>query len=393
MADNNINLIIIGENERALEKQRSILSYISDIKTKLICSKSIIDFIDEHTQDESSIVIINLTVNGLRELQYLNQLNRKKAAIIIIGDKSDIDLLSLAIRVGVKDFIDNKDYETQLDDVFCNIKKTIARDYKPHNVKRLNAIMSVKGGSGASFIASNVAYIIAKESQSKVALIDLDMQLGSIGLNFDITPKYTLADAVEAIDELDSISLEAYMSKYNDYLSLLLPSPTEMLLPGEINLDKLQKLLNLLKINYSQVVIDLPRLIDPLSSMILEQADEITLIFQQNLVQFRNGCRLVQILHNELDIPLDKMTIVINRYDPKNSLHFEDLKKAVNHDRLYKISNDYVGVPNASNLGIPFYECSAKSKISQELKELAKNLGKVDFKEVKKRHFNLFNRL
>ena len=198
-------------------------------------------------------------------------------------------------------------------------------------------------------------------------------------------------DALAAIDDLDSVALEAYMAKYNDCLSLLLPSSTEMLLPGEINLEKLRKLLELLKVNYSQVVVDLPRLIDPLSKMILEQADQITLVFQQNLVQFRNGCRLVQILCNELDVPLDKITIAINRFDPENNLHVNDLKRTVNHDRIYTISNDYEGVPNASNLGIPFYELLGKSRISYELKELAKVLGNVELHAEKKKRFNLFD--
>jgi pilus assembly protein CpaE len=382
--ENKINLILIGADELTLARQLSILSYSGDTKSKIICNKTIIDSISKHTQDENSIVIINLTANGLKELQALNDIDSKKASIIIIGDHKNVDLLSLAIRAGVKDFIDCHNYEDKLDGVFCNIKKNITHIYNDNNVKRLNAIINAKGGSGASFIASNVAYVLSKDTGLKVALVDLDFQFGSIGLNFDKTPKYTITEALNAIEDLDSVSLEAYMSKYNEHLSLLLPSPSDILLPGEINVTNLKKLLELLQINYSQIVVDLPRLIDPISSMIMEHADQITLVIQQSLAQFRDGRRLIQILNKDLDIPLDRISIVANRYDPKNSLRIEDLKNMVNHDKVFVIANDYEHVASASNLGVPLCESYANSKIAHDLKTLAKSLGKVEFEAGKK---------
>ena len=383
-------MVLIGDNEITLEKQLAILSYSGDIKSKVICSKTIIDSISKHTQDENCIAVINLTANGLKELQFLNDIDGKKAAIIIIGDQNNVELLSQAIRAGVKDFINYKDYEDKLDGVFCNIKKNITHSYNKKNVKRFNAIINAKGGSGASFIASNVAYILSKETRLKVALADLDLQFGSIGLNFDKVPKYTLTDALDAIDDLDSISLEAYMSKYNENLSLLLPPPSDILLPGEVNIANLKKLLELLQINYSQIVVDLPRLIDPVSNMIMEQADQITLVLQQSLAQFRDGRRLIQILNKDMDIPLEKISIVANRYNPKSSLRIDDLKNIVNHDQIYTIANDFERVASASNLGVPLCESSPDSKIAHDLKELARYIGKVEFDEGKKSLFSRF---
>lgn len=255
---------------------------------------------------------------------------------------------------------------------------------------RLNVIIHAKGGSGASFIASNVAYILSEDSGAKVALVDLDLQFGSIGLNFNATPKHTVMDALNAIEDLDSISLEAYLLKYNENLSLLLPPPTDIVLPGEVNIPHLKKLLELLQINYSQIVVDLPRLIDPVSIMVMEQADQITLVLQQSVDQFRVGRRLIQTLNEELDIPLDKISIVTNRYNPKNSLRIEDLKNIVKHDKVYIIANDYERAEGSSNLGVPLYKSSADSQTAHDLKELAKNLGGIEFESGTK---NLFGRL
>ena len=273
--------------------------------------------------------------------------------------------------------------------VMMDADKCISLSINTTTLNRLNVFINAKGGSGSSFIASNVAYILSREAQLRVALVDLDLQFGTIGLNFDQMPKYTLTQAVNAVDDLDVVSLEAYLLKYDDSLSLLLPSPTEILLPGELNISKLKKLLDLLKLNFNQIVIDLPRLIDPLSSLVMNQADQIVLVIQQNLAQYRDGRRLIQVLNKELDIPLEKIVIVINRYDPKNSLRVEDLKSLLNHNNVYTIVNDFERVESAANVGVPLCETSENSTIAHDLRVLAKVVGQVEF-EAKKEGFFSF---
>ena len=385
---NNVNLIVIGVDDDVLTKQVTLLSDLVTRKNKVLCKAAIVEAISQNIHDEYSIVVVNLTNNALQELAYLEALGEKKSSMIIIGDQSNVDLLTHALRAGVKDFIDEKHYQDRLVDVFNNIKKTITQSHKPHNENRLNVFINAKGGSGSSFIASNVAYILSREAQLRVALVDLDLQFGTIGLNFDQMPKYTLTQAVNAVDELDIVSLEAYLLKYDDSLSLLLPSPTEILLPGELNISKLKKLLDLLKLNFNQIVVDLPRLIDPLSSLVMDQADQITLVIQQNLAQFRDGRRLIQVLNKELDIPLEKIVIVINRFDPKNSLRIEDLKSLVNHDNVFTIVNDFDRVESAANVGVPLCETSENSEIAHDLRILAKVVGQIEFEPKKKSFFS-----
>ena len=94
--------------------------------------------------------------------------------------------------------------------------------------------------------------------------------------------------------------------------------------------------------------------------------------------------RLIQILNKDLDLPLDKIAIVINRFDPKNSLCVNDLKGLLNHDRVYTVTSDFELVERSTNLGVPLCETSADSQIAKDLRVLARNLGHVEFKEKKK---------
>ena len=81
---------------------------------------------------------------------------------------------------------------------------------------------------------------------------------------------------------------------------------------------------------------------------------------------------------------MDRISVVINRYDPKNSLRIDDMKSIVNHDNVYVIPNEFDLVTSTSNLGVPLCESLPKSKIAQDLKKLAKNLGNVELEGERK---------
>ncbi|MCK5666744.1 MAG: AAA family ATPase, partial [Thiotrichaceae bacterium] len=271
----------------------------------------------------------------------------------------------------------------------------LAEKDSSRKVKRINVFINAKGGSGTSFIASNVAYSLAQFSNSNTALIDLDLQFGSIGLYFDKTPEYAISEALKMLEHengMDSVSLEAYIEKYNDKLGMLLTSQDEFILPSEISPAAFQRLIALIQVRYNQVVIDLPRIIDPLSSAVMEQADQVTIVLQQSLVQFRDCRRLINILNKELESPLERISLVINRYDENNKLKKDDIIGMVSHNKVYTVRNDFDRVASALNLGVPLCESAPKSKIAKDLKKIAMELGKIHFNEKNHSIFSFFKR-
>ena len=370
------SIVIVGEN-LTIKNQKNDLGDIDNLRIETIeHSSNALKFVDQNI-----ILVINLD-DTTDELQKLAELNHKKAAIIIIGNKQDANLLSIAITAGISAFLDTNHEPHELVDSINNIL------YKLSSTKQkstFNAFINAKGGAGASFISSNVAYILSQVKYSKVALADMDLQFGSIGLNFNInTPKYTITEALNEVDELDKESISGYMEKYNDSLNLLLPSSHDIVIPGELDPKSLDKLIALLRENYNHVAIDLPRLIEPLSMLVMDKADNIVIVLQQNLAQFRDGRRLIHILNKDLEIDLNRIVIIINRYDKDNSLKKEDMVKLVNHDKVYTITNDFDLVETTSNLGIPLYEKSQNSKIAKDLKVIAYALGNIQENKRKK---------
>ncbi len=65
---------------------------------------------------------------------------------------------------------------------------------------RLLAFMGAKGGAGATMLACNFAVGLAKESDEKTLLIDLDLPLGDAALNLGIVPEFSTIDALDAAE-------------------------------------------------------------------------------------------------------------------------------------------------------------------------------------------------
>ncbi len=378
MDHNSTTIDIFGTNDN-LAQQKQLIETINNCIANCHFNN---DFINqpELLANSSEVIIINLSDQALSELDSIEHAKLIDKIIIIIGDKTNNQLLSKAISARVSEFIDQSHYQR---DLIVIVKKALLHNTQTtnkSNQRKLNVVMNAKGGSGASFIASNIAYILSQLASSNTALIDLDLQFGSIGLNFDIAPKYTIEKVLNDIKDMDYLDLEAHMVNYQNSLQLLLPSSEEIILNAEIDPNSIKSLLYLMKRNYNHIIVDIPRLIDPLSINTLEQADHITVVVQQSLAHYRDGRRLINILNKDLDIPLNKIVVIINRYDSKNSLNKAELANILNHKNIFTITNDFKKVTSASDLGVPLSHSAPRSRITNDLRSIAHYLGDIEIK-------------
>lgn len=372
---NKLRLLLVGRSKETLQKQSAALRGQADISlaTRLV-SNGHIDPL-HGIVEMPEVLVLNLSPHAEEELKSLAlRASDRRPVTLVIGPGDDPKLMRMAMQAGARDFIIESVGTEELIAAVQRVRKEKQTRESSLN-RRLTAVINAKGGSGATLLACNLAHILTVCFQKRVALLDLDFQFGSSALSLDLKPEHTIIEALNLIDELDLVALEAYMTKHKSGLHLLASSAKEIVLPGEVPVNALQRLVQLVNQSYEQVFVDLPRQIDPLSTMVLEQADQIALVIQQSLAHVRDAKRLLNIMKGDLEIPEQRITVIINRYDAKNRLQLSDLEQTLNHRSFAQVPNDYERVAAATDLGIPLYDYARKAGITKALTKLAEQLG------------------
>ena len=324
---------------------------------------------------DPDIVFVRLSEQHWR--QELDALEQRSSSggpeIVIVGEPNNGTAIRQAMRAGARDYLSDPLDDAELDETM----KRITRDlYGSRSAQAaISAFINAGGGAGGSFLACNVAHIMAAASNLRVTLIDLDLMFGNVAQYFDLETKRDLRQALEEVDHLDSIALDAYTVKHRSGLRILSAVDGSSGLFTDAPSDGFYSLLELLSGQCDQIIVDLPRHIDVLSAVALEKAEHIILVIQQSLSHVRSASRLLNILRLELGIPEERVIVVVNRFQKSAAVTQVDVEQTLNRKELIVIPNDYQNVIDSINAGIPMYEHSKGSRIATALMLLETRLG------------------
>src|SRR2546430_16424644 len=137
--------------------------------------------------------------------------------VVVIGRLNDVLLYRELIRRGVSDYLIAPVGTIDVVRSVCGLFSS--PDAKP--VGRVVAIIGAKGGVGASTIAHNLAWAVARDLKLDTVVTDLDLAFGTAGLDYNQDPPQGIADAVFSPDRIDSGFIERLLSKCADHLRLL----------------------------------------------------------------------------------------------------------------------------------------------------------------------------
>jgi pilus assembly protein CpaE len=308
-------------------------------------------------------------VPGYGELEYLATLNpNQRSRLLVFGPAGDANAVRLAMRAGASDYLPEPLTETDLLHSLDHICEELSQ--KSGNSGKLVTVINSKGGSGASFVASNLACGLAKDESRRTALLDLDLQFGGLARYLDLAPERGVAEALDAIGELDQAAAEAFVTPHGSGLKLLAAPSDRLIQQQHIAPEQVDLLLQVFLQHNDFVVADLPHRIDSFSTTVLERSDRILLVVQQTLAHINGAAKLLHVISSELGMHRDCVEVVVSRFAKNSVIEVDDVRKTLRVDNVHVIPNQYKLVSDSIDTGKPVIQSAKGSAVAKALREL-----------------------
>ncbi len=322
---------------------------------------------------------VDVFVIGQRELNSLDTdcLERlghmmPNSSFILCSALQTPEFLLQAMRAGVREVVPSPPAPATLYPALRRIADK--RESAANAGGKILAFVSCKGGSGATFIATNLGYALAELEGKRVALFDLNLQFGDATLFVsEQKPMATLADVAKQIHRLDPSFLAGSMVSVTPNFGVL-AAPEDPAYSEDVKPEHIDVLLKLARRHYDFILLDIGRTLDSVSVRALDQADMIYPILQTTLPYIRDGKRLLGVFRS-LDYSRDKVKLIVNRHEKNGQIKLSDLEAAYGTSIFMTVPNHYDAAAASVNQGVPIQKLAPASPLSKALADFARELA------------------
>ena len=193
--------------------------------------------------------------------------------VIVIGRVNDVTLYRELVRRGVSDYVIAPVTPINIVASICGLFSAP----EARAVGRIIAVVGAKGGVGASTIAHNVAWAIARDLALDAVVADLDLAFGTAGLDYNQDPPQGIADAVFSPDRVDTAFIDRLLSKCTDHLSLL-AAPATLERVYDFGTEAFDSIFDTLRATMPCIVLDVPHQWSGWTKRALVGADDILIV-------------------------------------------------------------------------------------------------------------------
>lgn len=247
--------------------------------------------------------------------------------VLAIGDREDVGFYRQVTRgLGVLEYL------------FKPISPTaVAQHFGPLVQRRPNlewamrggrvlAVTGARGGAGATTIAVNLAWFLAKETFRHTVLLDADLHCGTAALMLGVQPGPGLRVAIEHPNRVDELFVERSVTQVSDRLHLLAAEENLVEHPNFAT-GAAEKLINTLRRRYNFIILDVEFNDQQFNRDLLMLAHQRIIVMEPSLPSVRDALRLLQMPGGV--VQAHRPIIVLNHLGRKGGLTKEQVAEAM----------------------------------------------------------------
>lgn len=340
--------------------------------------QEVIDFM--HTGSTDIVLMdINMPIlNGLEATRLLG-VEHPEVLVVIMSVQSENEYLKKAMHYGAKEYIIkpfNFEILTQtLEDTYKEYHGRVVPVQtidSPQSIEgAILSVFSTKGGVGKTFIASQLAMLLAQKHKKRVLMIDGDLQFGDLGLVLGVKNQPNLSELYDQKRELSYDLIKLHLINYCDGLELLL-APARPEQAEGIPKEFVEAVLMICKKHFDIIICDLGVNYNETTLMLLDQSLMIYLITQPSVSAIHHTKLGLEVMQT-LNYSSSKVKLILNQTYKGSGISQKEIETVLGQSIAFELPEDIQSVRESVNQGQPMaiHKRFNPSKLSKQLNLLA----------------------
>ena len=228
-------------------------------------------------------------------------------------------------------------------------------------------VLGPKGGTGKTITTANLAVSLAKKGH-KVAVVDLDLQFGDVGLALGLTPDKTIYDLVKSGGSIDAEKVDAYLVAHSSGARVLM-APTRPDHASVVTVEFLREVYATLRSTHDYVIVDTPPGFTPEVIASIDSSSAICVVGTLDSLSLKNtklGLETLELM----GYSQDRIHLVLNRAGTRVGISEQDVASIIGRKPDVLVPSDR-DIPRLVNQGIPIVLDKEKSEAARAFNALA----------------------
>ena len=253
------------------------------------------------------------------------------------------------------------------------LEKAIARKRRgavavERGLGEMICVLGLKGGSGKTLTAANLAVALA-DAGERVAVVDLDLQFGDLGLALGMSPDKTMYDLVRSGSSMDADKVADFMATHPSGVRALL-APTRPDQAGVVTSEFLGEVYQVLRETSDFVIVDTPPGFTPEVIGAVDGSTGVCMVAMLDALSLKNTKLGFETL-DRMDYDREKVRLVLNRADSKVGISSADVLSITDRSPAILVPSDR-NVARSINQGEPIAIGHRRTEAARAFHSLAR---------------------
>ncbi len=365
------------------------------------------------TKPDIILMDVNMPVmDGIQATELLTE-ELSASPVIIMSVQGERDYLRRAMQAGAREFLikpfSHDELVAAIRQVYMLEQKrgTYLADHAPAQTGvaatargtepgEVILVFAGKGGVGKTLLASNLAVALSAETSAKVALVDLDLQFGDVGVMLNIDHPRSITDLVSSGEAIEPEILGDVLAKGPGGISVLL-APLSPEYADLVTTKHIRNIMAGLRGQFDYVVVDTSCHVSEFNIELIELVQKILVVTSLTIPALKDAKLTLKVLES-LGVDAAAIQLIVNRVDAYSDFNKEAIEGNLRSPVVAQLPFEPRVVGEAVTRGVPFVEIQPEAEISRAVRELVAQLvpsvvwaGRREPDKVKKRR-SLFGR-